>query len=239
MFIVFDNHSAMTLDCAIEATDVVTIDKTSLTALVTNADALNAADYTETSFAALTAAKEAAQSVLNKDNATAGEMYRAETALQTAIAQLESAQLAEILQGGNGWTVVSAEIEWSASPSKLKDIKNIPLENGKFSGNGVTVQNSSEGKVLVSSNGGVAIVYTAMQSGTYVFEGNLSGTRGNGRFYEKKGEASDYTELGFFGDGSAIRREITLQAGESLAIHFEGPVTNMLMYLSAQPSSAA
>ena len=56
---------------------------------------------------------------------------------------------------------------------------------------------------------------------------------------EKKGEASDYTELGFFGDSSAIRREITLQAGESLAIHFEGPVSNMLMYLSAQPSSAA
>lgn len=238
MFIVFDNHSAMTLDCSIEATDVVTIDKTSLTALVTNAAALNAEDYTEASFDALTAAKKAAQSVLNKDNATAGEMYRAETALQTAIAQLESAQLAEILQGNNGWTVVSADIEWS-SPSKLKDIKNVQFENGKFSGNGVTVQNSSEGKVLVSSNGGVAIVYTAMQSGTYVFEGNLSGTRGNGRFYEKKGEASDYTELGFFGDSSAIRREITLQAGESLAIHFEGPVSNMLMYLSAQPSSAA
>ncbi len=224
MFIVFDNHSAMTLDCAIEATDVVTIDKTSLTALVTNADALNADDYTETSFDALTAAKDAAQSVLNKDNATAGEMYRAEMALQTAIAQLESAQLAEILQGGNGWSVIGAGIKFG-SPSELIDIVNVPFKNNKFEGNGVTVRNGNNGSVLFASEGGAAIVYTASEDGTYTFNGLCSGKRGAGRWYTKTGEAEVYTEAnGWIGNDSTFNRTFTLRAGESIAVHFEGAI---------------
>lgn len=150
-------------------------------------------------------------------------MYRAETALQTAIAQLESAQLAEILQGNNGWTVVSAEIEWSAS--KLKDIVNVPFENNKFEGNGVTVRNGNNGSVLFASEGGAAIVYTASEDGTYTFNGLCSGKRGAGRWYTKTGEAEVYTEAnGWIGNDSTFNRTFTLRAGESIAVHFEGAI---------------
>ncbi len=67
-------------------------DKTALDALVKKAEALNAEDYTEETWAALTEALEAAKGVLADDAALQSAVDAAQTALQTALDALEEAK---------------------------------------------------------------------------------------------------------------------------------------------------
>ena len=69
----------------------VSVDKTALTAKISAVGALSAEDYTEESWAALQSALAAAQSVANRQDATADEVNAQVSAMQTAIEGLEEA----------------------------------------------------------------------------------------------------------------------------------------------------
>lgn len=72
--------------------EVVPVDKSELTALIAAVDALNEADYTPASWEKLTAAKTAAQAVVDNDAATADDVANALAALTKAKDELAEAE---------------------------------------------------------------------------------------------------------------------------------------------------
>lgn len=90
----------------------VTADKTALDALIVKAEAYKAEEYTEDSFAALTAAIAEAVTIGDKIDATQEEVDAAKTALQTAIDGLKSkdSEKVDVNKLPNGKYTLSAEM---------------------------------------------------------------------------------------------------------------------------------
>lgn len=215
------------LTLQIGCNDALTVDKSRLQALADEAGEKNADDYTAESFAALAAAKTVAQSVLDKAEPTAGEVYRAESALRRAIERLEpqnavtSTTQADVLNGSGLWTVYRSGITWNPARLLFDTMLAYNEDNGNLKlGDGESVTGADGALVLSSDNSGIALVFQAQTAGTYRLTANYTGdSKTNGRVFA--GAGNELSERKWIGTAESFDDTIELRAGEYIAIHFE------------------
>lgn len=143
----------------------------------------------------------------------------------------------DVLAGGC-WSVHRAWITWDPERFTCDDGNKIDFTGSGYEKGGISVTDGGNGQILINADGALAIVFTAKEAGSYRFEfSETSGTRGDGRFFEKKADAEQFTYSdGWIGQEKSYTKEVELAAGDSIAFHFDvdgGKITDLLIRLTA------
>ena len=236
-----DTLTGITLEVGTTSAEM-DISKTLLSDYIVSVSGINNDDgiYTADSYAAFASAKTAAEGVNVKSDADEGEIYRALTELKAAYKGLAkanaktSADYTEVIAENSPWKVYQTGINWE--PARLNGINDGNLysyESGALI-NGTNTVSTGDNALTVGIEGGIAFVFEIEKTGSYTISGTYTGeTRGDGRIFKQTNGSGEYleeTSAGWIGTDESFNKTYTLNAGDRIAIQFDGAVNAQISF---------